>query len=74
MRNDDKMMDVLEKVLMRAIWTACETMLGFITIGVPIYKVDWKMAFAVTATAVVASVLKSIIVGMPEESRDIADE
>lgn len=69
MRDDDKMTDILEKALMRAIWTACETMLGFITIGAPIYKVDWKMAFAVTATAVIASILKSVVVGMPESAK-----
>lgn len=74
MRNDDKIVDMMEKATMRAIWTAAETLLGFITIGVPIYQVDWKTAFAVTATAVAASVLKSILIGMPESARDDEQE
>lgn len=69
MKNDDKIVDMFEKATMRAIWTACETMLGFITIGIPIYKIDWASAFAITATAVVASLLKSVVVGMPESAK-----
>ena len=74
MKNDDKIVDMMEKATRRAIWTAAETLLGFITIGAPIYKVDWKMALAVTATAVVASILKSILIGMPESARDDEQE
>lgn len=70
MKNDDKVVDMLEKATMRAVWTACETMLGFITVGVPIFQIDWKMAASVTATAVIASILKSVVVGMPESVKD----
>lgn len=56
--------------LKRALWTFAESMLGFVTVGMAVQDIDWKMALSVSATAVIASLLKSITAGMPEEMQD----
>lgn len=54
--------------LKRAAWTAAQTALGMITLGVGIQDVDWFNIASVSALAAVYSILKSIVVGMPEVS------
>ena len=56
--------------LRRAGWTAAQTALGMITLGVGVQDVDWLSVLSVSALAAVYSVLKSIAVGMPEVSDD----
>lgn len=45
----------------RAITTAAQVLAGFLVADVAIVAVDWPLALGVTATATVASVLKSIV-------------
>ncbi len=52
--------------LKRAGWTAAQTALGMITLGVGIQDVDWLNILSVAAMAAVYSMLKSIVVGVPE--------
>lgn len=54
----------------RALWTFCESMIAFVTVGMPIWAIDWKMALGVSATSFVYSFLKSFGAGMPEEALD----
>ena len=54
--------------LKRAGWTAAQTALGMITLGVGIQEVDWISILSVSALAAVYSLLKSVVVGMPEVS------
>mgnify|MGYP002626196690 CR=1 FL=1 len=56
--------------LKRAGWTAAQTALGMLTLGVGIQDVDWLGVLSVSALAAVYSLLKSIVVGMPEVSDD----
>ena len=50
----------------RALYTIAETALGFITVGAAISDINWKMMASVSFVAGVASILKSIAVGIPE--------
>ena len=52
--------------LKRAAWTAAETALAMIPVGVGIEDVSWVHVLSVTALATVLSLLKSIVAGMPE--------
>ena len=52
--------------LKRAAWTAAETALAMIPVGVGIEEVEWIHVISVVALAAVLSVLKSIVAGMPE--------
>lgn len=50
----------------RAAWTAAETALAMIPVGVGIEEVAWIHVLSVVALATVLSLLKSIVAGMPE--------
>ena len=50
----------------RALWTFAETALGMITVGQAFTEVNWLHIISVAGVAAVASLLKSIVVGMPE--------
>ena len=52
--------------LKRAAWTAAETALGMIPVGVGIEAVNWKHVLSVVALTAILSLLKSVVVGMPE--------
>lgn len=52
--------------LKRAAWTAAETALAMIPVGVGIEEVEWIHVLSVVALAAVLSLLKSVIAGMPE--------
>jgi len=62
--------DDLIKILIRAVYTFAEVALSYITIGMAISDVDWKHMLSVAAVAMVYSVLKSFIVGIPENKTD----
>jgi len=69
------MNEYLKDTLKRALYTFCEAMLGFITIGMPIYELDWKTAISVSATAAVATLLKQLVVHLaPTEDIEVLDE
>lgn len=53
----------------RALWTATETALALIPVGVGIEQVSWLHVLSVSALAAVISALKSIVAGMPEVER-----
>jgi hypothetical protein len=53
----------------RALWTAAETALALIPVGVGIEEVSWLHVLSVSALAAVISALKSIVAGMPEVSK-----
>lgn len=53
----------------RALWTAAETALALIPVGVGIEQVSWLHVLSVSALAAVISALKSIVAGMPEVSK-----
>lgn len=59
---------VFVNALKRAIWTMAQTALSFITIGAAISDINWKYVASVSLVAGVYSLLKSIVVGMPESS------
>lgn len=50
----------------RALYTIAETALGFITVGAAISDVNWGMMASVSFVAGIASILKSVAVGVPE--------
>ena len=57
---------LLEKALIRALWTMAEVALSYLTIGMTITEVDWLHLASVTALAGIISLLKSMAVGLPE--------
>lgn len=61
--------EFLIAVAKRALWTAAETALALIPVGVGIEQVSWFHVLSVSALAAVISSLKSIVAGMPEVER-----
>lgn len=55
-------------LLKRAAWTAAETALALIPVGVGVEEVGWLHIASVAVTAAIISALKSIVAGMPEVS------
>ena len=74
MMNNDFMLDFIgdfgKSALKRAVWTFAETALGMITIGSAFTEVNWAHIISVAGVAAIASLLKSIVVGMPEMKED----
>ena len=60
------MKEKLIAALKRAGWTAAETALALISVGVGVEEVEWIHVLSVVVVAVVLSLLKSIVAGMPE--------
>ena len=56
----------IEAALMRAIYTFAEVMLGFMAVGMSVSEVQWGHALSVSLVATVISILKSVVIGMPE--------
>lgn len=54
----------------RALWTFAEVALSMIAIGMPFSSIDWKAIIDVALGASIVSLLKSIVVSMPEYSND----
>ena len=50
----------------RALWTFAETAVGMITIGQAFTEVNWLHIISVAGVAAIVSLLKSIIISMPE--------
>ena len=50
----------------RALWTFAETALGMITVGQAFTEINWLHIISVAGVAAIASLLKSIIISMPE--------
>ena len=60
--------DFAKAALKRAVYTFAETAVGMITIGQAFTEVNWLHIISVSGVAAIVSILKSIIVGMPEIS------
>ena len=56
-------------VAKRAGWTAAETALAMIPVGVGIENVGWLHVASVSLLSAIISVLKSIVAGVPEVDR-----
>ena len=62
--------DTVIYAIKRAIWTMAEVMLSFLAIGMTLTEIDWPHVLSVTAVAGIVSLLKSIVIGMPETDTD----
>jgi len=58
----------------RAIYTVAEVALGMISAATVLSEVDWKYTLSACAIAAIVSILKSIILGVPEVSRNASVE
>lgn len=67
------MKDKLIAALKRAGWTAAETALAMIPVGVGIEEVSWVHVLSVAGAAAIISLLKSIVAGMPEVQNESPD-
>lgn len=54
----------------RAAWTAAETALAMIPVGVALEDVQWLHVISVSVMAAILSALKSIATGLPEIKED----
>jgi len=50
----------------RALWTFAETAVGMITVGQAFTEVNWLHIISVAGVAAVVSLLKSVVISMPE--------
>lgn len=61
------MKEKVVKILIRALHTFAQTMLGMLgTESIGIFEVDWKAILSVSLMAAFISVLKSVAFGIPE--------
>lgn len=66
----EKYKEITKNAIVRAIWTMCQVALSMITIGMGIQDIDWKNLISVTLVAGLYSLIKSVVVGMPETETD----
>lgn len=59
----------LKAAAIRAIRTVCQTAVALITVGVPVFDIDWRNVLAVSLTAGICSMLTSLA-GLPEVPED----
>lgn len=65
------MNEKIKSILIRALHTFAQTMLGMLgteTLG--LFEVNWKSILSVCTMAMIVSILKSIVIGMPEVDED----
>ncbi len=61
------MKEKIKKILIRSLHTFCQTMLGMLgTESLGLFDVNWKSMLSVCLMAALISILKSIVVGIPE--------
>lgn len=58
--------ELVKAMLIRSIRTGAQTLLSFMTIGQAIMDINWIDAISITCTAMVISILTSIVTGLPE--------
>ncbi len=58
--------EFLQAAFVRALYTFAEVFLGFFAVGMSVSEVEWGHALSVSIVATIISILKSIIVGLPE--------
>lgn len=61
--------DFLQAAFVRALYTFAEVFLGFLAVGSSVSEVNWTHALSVSVVATIISILKSIMVGLPEVKR-----
>lgn len=61
---------VIISALKRAVWTMAEVALSMMSVGMAISDINWAHVLSVTAVAGIISILKSIVIGMPETDMD----
>lgn len=64
------MKELIVAALKRAGWTAAETALAMIPVGVGVEDVNWIHVLSVVLVASILSLLKSVVAGMPEVNED----
>lgn len=65
----------IKAMIIRALHTFAQTMLATIgTTAVAINEVNWLQALSISGTAVILSILKSIVIGLPEVDNKLFDE
>ena len=62
--------EFIKATLIRALWTMAQVGLSMITLGAAVSDIDWKKMVSVMLVSGLYSVLKSIVVGVPEAYRD----
>lgn len=62
----EKLKDFTVKALIRAVYTFAQTALSMITVGQAFFEVNWVNILSVAGVAAIYSILKSIVVGLPE--------
>ena len=60
--------------LSRGIFTFCEALLGFVTVGIAITDISWSEAVLISLTAFVATILKCICAGYKSQPGIIGGE
>lgn len=65
-----KLNEFLKALLIRAIRTGAQTLLSFIGVGAAMSDINWTMALSVTAVAMIASALTSVVTGLPEAPKE----
>ena len=62
----EKLKDFAVKALIRSVYTFAQTALSMITVGQAFFEVNWLNILSVAGVAAIYSLLKSIVVGLPE--------
>ncbi len=62
--------EFLQATFIRALYTFAEVLLGFLAVGASVSEVNWGHALSVSIVATIISILKSILVGLPEVDRN----
>ena len=62
----EKIKDFAIKAAIRALYTFAEVALSMLTVGQAFVEVDWLHILSVSGVAAIYSILKSIVVGLPE--------
>lgn len=62
----EKIKEFVVKALIRAIYTFAEVALSMLTVGQAFVEVNWLHILSVSGVAAIYSILKSIVVGLPE--------
>lgn len=66
MKEDKPFYKWFKAAIIRALHTMAQTASGFFVVGAAISDIKWGMMFSVTFVAGVASIIKSLAVGLPE--------
>lgn len=54
----------------RALYTFLEVSLGFLTVGACISDINWTMMLSTSCVAALYSIVKSVLIGLPEVPND----